>query len=322
MFLTPSTFPWDLAILLLIAGPFCILIIAAVALRKAEGWKTRTALHALSLLCFAVAMTVLYGSFLEPRLITVTERRVPLPYPEQLTIAVISDLHAGPYKGAAFLQRVVDRVNALRPDLVLYAGDFLFDKDSAFRDLKPLGGLTPSLGTVAVFGNHDMGRMRTPLGRRYEMADRSVELREYLQGMGVTVLRNENILYRTSRGAVAVAGTGDLWAENVDLTKALDLIPEDHAVILLSHNPDIILQEESRQADLIVSGHTHGGQFRLPWIGPLAPIPLRIGKQYSQGAFPLEGGGTLAVTRGIGETQARARLFAPPEILLLKTTPR
>ncbi|MEK7218281.1 MAG: metallophosphoesterase [Patescibacteria group bacterium] len=318
----PSTFPWDLAILLLIAGPFCLLILVALALRKPRGWKAKTFLHAVGILCFATSMTVLYGSFLEPRIITVTERSVPFPYPEELTIAVFGDLHAGPYKGEAFLWRVVDRINGLRPDLVLFAGDFLFDGNSPLEDLEPFAELRPSIGTVAVFGNHDMGRMQNFFGQRFNMADRSRELRRFLQDRGVTVLENENILFQTSKGSFAVAGTGDLWAADVDWGKSFAKIPEERPVILLTHNPDVSRDPQGLRADVTVSGHTHGGQFRLPFFGPIAPVPVRIGKDYSQGIFTLTGGTTLAITRGIGETRARARLFAWPEILLLKTVPR
>ncbi|MFA6039310.1 MAG: metallophosphoesterase [Candidatus Peribacteraceae bacterium] len=318
----PSTFPWDFAILLLITGPLCLLFTVAVALRRPRGRFAKAFLYGTGLLSFAVSMAVLYGSFLEPRIITVTERSVPFPYPEQLTIAVFSDLHAGPYKGEAFLWRVVDKINALRPDLVLFAGDFLFDGNSSPEDLAPLAELSPSIGTVAVFGNHDMGRMRDFLGQRFNMKDRSRDLRQYLQERGVLVLENENVLYRTSKGSFVVAGTGDLWAADVDWEKSFAKVPEDIPVLLLAHNPDVTLEPQSLQADVIVSGHTHGGQFRLPFFGPIAPIPLKIGRDYSQGIFTLTGGTTLAVTRGIGETRARARLFAWPEILLLKTAPR
>ena len=100
---------------------------------------------------------------------------------------------------------------------------------------------------------------------------------------------------------------------------ALDGIADDLPIILLSHNPSVINQNDSLQADLIVSGHTHGGQIRLPGIGPLGGVPTDIDQKYDQGTFAINNHTTLAITRGLGESSPRARLFAWPEILLLET---
>jgi predicted MPP superfamily phosphohydrolase len=104
----------------------------------------------------------------------------------------------------------------------------------------------------------------------------------------------------------------------MDLSTTLKEVKDTHPLILLSHNPDVILRDEHKRAALIISGHTHGGQFRLPLIGAIAPIPNELGRRYDRGIFTLDNGVILAITQGMGETMARARIFCPPEILMLK----
>lgn len=317
-----AIFPWDLAILLLTSGSLCVLIAAAVRLRRKHLriWS-RIAVSLAGILAFAVLLTVLYGSFLEPSLIVTTTDSVRLNVGEPLTIAVISDMHLGPYKGAGFLQRIVDTVNAERPDLVFLMGDYFADESASYDNLLPLNGLQPSLGTFAVFGNYETGHTQDIFGFKQDMSDRLQTLLRMFPSMGITPLRNEHQIIPLHSGSFAIAGVGDVMSGDDDLRAALEGIERGTPTILLSHNPDVALNPLSASASLIISGHTHGGQFRLPFIGPIAPIPTKLGRAYDQGVFTLSGGTVLAITRGVGETMSRARLFAPPEILILKTTP-
>jgi predicted MPP superfamily phosphohydrolase len=318
-----AIFPWDFAILLLVAGSLALLAAAAVRLRRPGlSLIPRLGVRCAGLLSFLVLVTVLYGSFVEPRILVTDTYRVPLPLHQPLTIAVISDMHVGPYVGAPFLESAVAAINRQLPDIVVLDGDFLFDASSSLADLSPLAALRPSLGTFAVYGNHDAGRFQSIFGGRYDVANRTEEIGGKLRSMGITVLRNTNKVIRTSNDAFAVAGTGDLWAKDVNLPASFRGIPDGMPVILFSHNPDVTLDPQSRRAALIISAHTHGGQFRLPFDGPIAPVPTKLGPAFSQGVFALSSKTTLAVTRGIGETMARARLFAWPEVMVLKTQPK
>lgn len=263
--------------------------------------------------------TVVYGSFIEPKILRITEYDINLSLTEPLKIAVVSDLHIGPYKGKQFTQKLVRTVNNTLPDIVLLVGDFVYAEESDLSALEPLKELRASLGVFGVLGNHDQGQHATFLGERYFTFNRGEDIADALENMGVQMLRNTHIV---SRGvdALALAGIDDLWTGDAKLAEALTDVPENLTTILLSHNPSVIEDSLSRRADLIVSGHTHGGQIRLPGIGPLRPMPIRISQKYDQGVFTVDPSTQLAITRGAGETWARARLFAWPEILLLNAS--
>ena len=272
----------------------------------------------LGFLGFLVFLVITYASFIEPQIIVVTKVTVTHPQAQPLKIAVVSDPHVGPYKGDVFLQRVVKRINSLLPDLVLMPGDFVFTRSADPKTLSPLANINAPLGTFAVLGNHDVGQYQSPTGKRYSGKDRGENIAQTLEGYSVTVLRNEHVLLPLPNAKIAVAGIDDLWTGHHDLPGSISGIPPNTYTILLSHNPSVIDVPESSAAHLVVSGHTHGGQLRILGIGPLSQLPTSLGKQFDQGIFPLEDGKTLAITRGIGESGARSRLFAWPEILIVE----
>lgn len=320
------TLPWDVSILILLCAGLGTVIAAWTWLRRhrRKHIAVRTGVAVTGILAAAWFGIVAYGSFIEPQLITVTRASVPFPVSDPLRIAVIADMHAGPYKGARYFRRVVRRINALMPDIVLIAGDFVLTEEvtaDLLPELRPLAGLRPAQGTYAAMGNHDHGVYRTaPSQRRPD--DHSDLLEAELTAAGITVLRNTPVTLSFGESTFAVAGVEDAMSGDADILRTLDGIPADVPVILVSHNPDVILDPASSRAALIVAGHTHGGQIRLPWFGPLATLPTHLGRKYDQGIFTLKNGSVLALTRGIGESGPRARLFAPPEIMLIETIPQ
>lgn len=269
-----------------------------------------------NLLAALALATLAYSCLIEPWIIVTKEIGVPFPSAGPLRIAFVSDFHVGPHKGKAFLRRVVKKANALRPDLVLLGGDFLYNHDSDPELLEPLGGLEAPLGVFGVMGNHDSGRDLL-YGLVTENGDRTPDVERVLTRGGIVTLRNEWKKIDGPRGSFVLAGTDDVWMKSYDLGKTLDGIPDGLPVILLTHNPDAVLDERAHRADLVLSGHTHGGQVRLPWLGSLAPIPNEIGRKYDRGTFALPKETTLVVSHGVGESMARPRLFTVPEILLI-----
>ncbi len=277
------------------------------------------------MLSFLFFLLIGYGSFIEPQLITTTRIDLPFPLHESVTIAIISDLHVGPYKGAGYIRRVVRRINRELPDIVIIAGDLVLSDEvtpDVLKALKPLKDLHPALGTFVIMGNHDHGiyRLFTPEQRR--PPDRSDLITETLRNFGMIVLENAQSELRIGDETLRIAGIEDALSGEADIVQTLKDSQKDSPIILVSHNPDIILDSMSRLATLIVAGHTHGGQIRLPWYGPVSRLPTHIGRKYDQGMFRLESGTILAITRGIGESGPRARLFAPPEIMMITTTPK
>ena len=167
-------------------------------------------------------------------------------------------------------------------------------------------------------GNHDAGCYLDIHQQAYKTVDRTKALEDFLEPKGIRFLKNQHVVVTLHSQKIAIVGVDDAFMQECNLEKALHNIPTHTPRILLSHNPDIIRDPLSHDCDLIVSGHTHGGQIRLPFIGALGPIPTRISKKYDQGSFKLNKKCTLFITHGIGETWARARLFCPPEIVCME----
>lgn len=317
--LHPDIFLWDFLILLTLGLSLSISILCSLYLKNHPTkplWK-RWCTWFLGLASLLTFLLLTYGSFMEPHIIVTNRFRVTHPLAPPLRIAIVSDLHLGPYKGEAFLQRVVRRINAELPDLVLLPGDFVFTKTAPIDALSSLKEIRAPLGTYAVLGNHDLGQYMTLLGRRYEGKSRGDEIANAIKQAAVTILRNEHTIIPLAETPIALAGIDDLWTGHVDINRALSGIPKNTYTILLSHNPSILQDQESNAAHLIVSGHTHGGQIRLPFIGSLTDMPTTLGRDYDHGLFVLPAKRALALTRGVGESSPRARLFAWPEIMIV-----
>ena len=237
-----------------------------------------------------------------------------------LKAAVLTDIHAGPLVPRELVRRGVDMVMAEKPDVIFLTGDFvsgatrfLWTTYGGFRpeDLEGLKAeltrLEAPLGRFAVLGNHDFWSGRAVAGK----------IEQALTSIGIDVLRNEWV--KVSRGdcEFIVAGVDDYWEDSYSLKKATAGIPENMDLILLSHNPDVNEDVENldRPVDLIVSGHTHGGQIVLPWIGaPYLPSPF--GQKYRAGLVR-DGERQTYISRGLGVFFVPVRLNCPPEITLL-----
>lgn len=297
---------WDGAIGALILGGIGVIY-------AGRAWN----LPLLSLLGVIGVAVLLWGSLIEPRLLKTTRVRVTLPVTKPLRIAFASDMHVGPYKKASHMERLVRRILSLEPDLILLGGDYLFDHDSGTDALRPLAQLRAPLGVFAVIGNHDAGHFWKLSGEGYALTDRSAEIATLFAGMGITLLRGEHRVIEHGGGKLAIAGIDDLWNGNGSAAALRD-IPDGVPTILLAHEPDTILDPSSLRADLILSGHTHGGQIRLPLLGPVPPLPQKLGRKFDQGLFKRNNGKQLFISHGCGESGVRARLFCVPEVVLLE----
>jgi len=256
---------------------------------------------------------LVYSCFVEPWIIVVKKLNVGMKTEKQVSIAFISDFHVGPYKGRNFMRRIMKKTNALKPDVVLLGGDFLYNYASDPHLLDPLRDLKAPLGVFAVMGNHDSGRDILK-GRVTMTQDRTKDVENVLNGCGVTVLHNE----WNDIGPIFLAGTDDYWMESYDLGKTLAGIPDGKPLVLLTHNPDATMDAGTHRADLILSGHTHGGPVPLPVTRPVPPNPNELGRAYDRGTFALPKDTTLIVSHGVGESMARPRFLTAPEILLIK----
>lgn len=259
-----------------------------------------------TVLLFFLWSVIFYGSFIEPRFLSIREEVIDVEgLSAPLRVAVLSDLHVGPYKGLGWVEKAVKKTNEQSPEIIFLLGDYVMGSAGKLSDLSPLADLRAPFGIYAILGNHDYDN------------NRDWEIYSRLSELGITVLRNETVLLSLSDGStILLSGLADWW-NDADLEKTLTGLSDEETVILLSHNPDAVLSTDSAASDLILSGHSHGGQITLPLFGPVAFVPTRLGRNFSDGLF-LINNEKVFVTSGLGETGPRARLFNPPEIVILE----
>lgn len=224
--------------------------------------------------------------------------------------AQISDLHLEEYTEDFFLRRVIQRVNQLKPDMVLITGDFIsrgplsigVSYSAAARCAELLTALECPV-RYGILGNHDA-------------AVGSSVIRGHMEYNGLPMLVNEHVRIERHGEHIFLGGLDDIAWGSPNLEDAIPAAP-DAPVILMAHEPDyadtIATHPRGTLVDLILSGHTHGGQIRIPGFRPLA-LPL-LGKNYAEGHF-LVGNSQLYVNRGIGTVGIPFRLNCPPEITL------
>lgn len=265
-----------------------------------------------SLLVAAVLALAAYA-FAEARRDPVVRRaEIALPlwpaHARPIRVILLSDIHIGSAASdAARLRRIVAQVNALRPDLVLIAGDFIFGEraDGAALHgpamIAPLRTLHAPLGVVAVVGNHD-----------YHTGIDMV--RRELAASGIRLLRNQ----AAPVGPLAIGGIDDYPTHHARTVATMEKTRKTPgARILLTHSPDVagLL---SPDMTLLLAGHTHCGQIVLPLIGPIAEVAAT---RYRCG-FVRDGARTVIVTAGIGISGVPFRLGAPPDLWLLTLGPK
>ena len=258
-----------------------------------------------------------YALLVEPRRLRVRRielrlDRWPSVY-DGFRLALISDLHAGtPHVGVEQVGRIAQLVDREGPDLVALLGDYV-DGQAAFAErVRPrdvaaaLARIRAPLGQVAVLGNHDW----------HEGGEL---IRASLRDAGITVLENQAVRLRSARVPLWVAGLADPSERLADVPGALADVPEQAALIVLSHDPDLF-PGVPRTAALTVSGHTHGGQVDVPLVRKKV-IPSLFGDRYRAGHVE-EDGRHLFVTRGVGTSRLPLRFRAPPEVVVLTLRPR
>lgn len=239
--------------------------------------------------------------------------RLPAAW-DGLRIAQLSDFHYDPYFSAVPIRKAVAVVRGLRPDFVVLTGDFVsspaFGKNArslrqAANAIDPcarlLRELHAPLGALAVLGNHDV-------------ATDPERVTNALQAQGIPVLRNRSTSFARGGARLWFAGTDDAIEGAPDLSRTLQGIPGDELVVLLAHEPDFVEQAAGFPVDLQLSGHSHGGQVRLPWLG--APVLPPLGRLYPMGLYRI-GDVTLYTNVGIGTVVLPVRLNCPPEITLI-----
>jgi len=209
-----------------------------------------------------------YGFGLEPRSLDLRTVHVSLPLPSPVRILHLADLHRSRFVGLGFLEKALRRGLEQAPDLICLTGDFITAGDSTTMDgyVDVLRLLSSRAPTFAVYGNHDGGAWSRGRGGE-ETPGRVASL---LSAAGIQVLNNRSTMVDTNGGSLQLAGTGDLWGGDCKPSAALDARTSNATppTVLLAHNPDTKEVVRDLAWDLMLSGHTHGGQVAIPFFGP------------------------------------------------------
>jgi uncharacterized protein len=238
-------------------------------------------------------------------------RGLPRPF-DGLRIAQLSDLHFSGLVQERYLAKCVEMTNALEPDLVFLTGDYVTMEgwsrraDTTRDYIEPLpeilGDLQGRAGRFAVLGNHDVTVNPRAVTRALTQA-------------GIRVLRDERVALTRAGERLPIVGLADFGTQYVDQEKAFSGIPPDEPALILMHNPDLFGIGMDHRNGLIFAGHTHGGQVRIPFLGPVY-VPSRFGTRYLFGRFE-KGDLCMLVNRGLGVIRYRIRLNCRPEITLV-----
>jgi hypothetical protein len=259
-----------------------------------------------------LGLVACYPVFIERSIVLTNTYRIPVPnLPAAFTgfrIVHLSDLHYGFLVPLSAIRSVVARANRIERDLIVCTGDFVHEKkatgeiDSVWPVLSKLQA--PS-GVFSILGNHD--HWADTARSRHWLAKTGQDLSHRVR----RITRGESTLW--------FAGAGDLWEDHQDLDELLRDIPEGDCRIVLAHNPDTADTDFTARADLMLSGHTHGGQVEIPFVGtPVLPVR---NKSYSHGLKTSPRGLPVFISRGIGWAVYPIRFNCFPEIAVLELVP-
>jgi predicted MPP superfamily phosphohydrolase len=261
---------------------------------------------------------VTYAVRVEPTWLELNQVDVPVadlpPAFQDFRIVQLSDFHCSRRVSPVYLGEAVDLAQDQGGDVIVLTGDFVHKGYRHVRHAaQALGRLRAPLGVYAVLGNHDYS-VRSALGlRRYRQLYRVIT--EALRDQGIRVLHNEAVTLLRGQGSVHLAGVADLWSRTCDLERALGGLHSQDPCILLAHNPCTIERlRPHHRCDLMLSGHTHGGQINLPRLGRVTLG--RNGKRFAAGMYRHRDT-YLYVNKGVG-FGFRVRYGVRPEVAVLR----
>lgn len=249
-----------------------------------------------------------YAHWIEPNWLTLTEKDIHMPnLPpalDGLVIAQLTDFHFKPDKDEQMIAKAVATVNAAKPDIIALTGDFITESPAVFAPLMSvLSELEAKHGIYGIMGNHDGWHQSAGFFRKGH------------QQAGMEFLVNQGTSIQVRGEKLFIVGTDSIWSGKVDAPKCW----RGHGgetVLALVHEPDVFdALSENYKVDLQLSGHTHGGQCRVPLIG-YAPVTVKYGRNYLYGEYE-KGDSRIFVSRGLGTVGSRVRFACAPEVAVL-----
>ena len=253
----------------------------------------------------------LYARYIEPNLLIVNREKLESSYLQApLKIVFFGDTHLGEFNDNDQLDRIVAKINAENPDLVIFTGDLIGSSGDFTADpeaiAQSLGQIQANYAKVAVIGNHE-----------YALLDQ-YNYEDLMAAGGFTVLVDDWL--DITELNVRLLGLDDVYRGNPDTTLTDEALDGSYN-ILITHEPDIVDKMASDQVQLVLAGHTHGGQISLPYL--TEKILPANGKKYVKGLFSIgsEGQTKLFVTKGTGMTKLPFRFMNVPEIVAIEVSP-
>lgn len=253
----------------------------------------------------------LYARYIEPNLLIVNREKLESSYLQApLKIVFFGDTHLGEFNDNDQLDRIVAKINAENPDLVIFTGDLIGSSGDFTVNpeaiAQSLGQIQATYAKVAVIGNHE-----------YALLDQ-YNYEDLMEAGGFTVLVDDWL--DITELNVRLLGLDDVYRGNPDTTLADEALDGTYN-ILITHEPDIVDKMASDQVQLVLAGHTHGGQISLPYL--TEKILPANGKKYVKGLFSIgsEGQTKLFVTKGTGMTKLPFRFMNVPEIVAIEVSP-
>ena len=268
----------------------------------------RTLLTIAGILALAGMVTAWWARFVLPFRTRLTHVIMPLPrrhaHLDGLTIALVADTHVGPHFRTDDLKPTIDFLRKAHPDILILGGDYISESprfiDPSIASLEDMAS-TARIGTWAILGNHDV-------------ANTPERVTEALETANIEVLVNRSVEVQTDKGSLWLIGIDDAILGKPDLTEAFGGIPADAPTVALWHEPDQAERVVPFDPIFMLSGHSHGGQIRLPGIGGIgAP---KLGKRYQYGRYEVNGM-PLYVSSGIGMYRPPVRFNCPPEVVII-----
>lgn len=253
--------------------------------------------------CALIFLISIYAHKIEPIWFEVKQVEIKLPKLDRAfdgyRIVQISDLHAGDGTDRSQLERVVATVNAQQPDLVVITGDHITRIPKQHLELlDTLAKLQPRDRTLSILGNHDVHNDPAPV-------------RAAIKKAGITLLENSLYTLKRDRATLHIAGVGDVFFKQDRLDLILAQLPSTGAAIMLAHEPDFADRAAATgRFGLQLSGHSHGGQVRIPFSDGYVPA---LAEKYPLGQYQV-GEMVQYTNRGIGMVKLYARFNCRPEI--------
>ncbi|WP_252247153.1 metallophosphoesterase [Clostridium sp. ZBS4] len=262
-------------------------------------------------ICFGIFA---YSIYVEPNLLSVKNIEINnssnIKNEDTIKIAQISDIHLGEYYTIDKLEKLVNKVNSQNADIIVFTGD-LFDNVSKFEDTSKvapiLKKLNAKIGKYAIYGNHDYGGGAKNI------------YKNVMEDSGFKILVNDQANVKLDSGkTISILGLDDALLGNPDVEKTARNIKENNYNLLLLHEPDLSDKFVSYNIDLILAGHSHGGQVKIPFLGEIVTPPLA--EKYKDGLYNLntQRNTQLYVNSGIGNTKMPFRFMNVPEVSIFE----